>query len=182
MKKKYIFVIPPIVALVLFFFYYEHYQTGFIQKQQAIAAAAQKAREDQVNLENAQRKKAVDEALASQQRHKEEKAAKEAMLAKRQEDRQNALDAREKSISDLIKFRERVDRLTKDVATVKEQITKVEQDEDLLRAQVVFFQGYVKTAEAHDADLTTVLEKIQKADDARAAAKAAAAAAAAKKS
>ncbi|MGD1030948.1 MAG: hypothetical protein ABSA05_07385 [Opitutaceae bacterium] len=180
MKRKYIYFAPPIVALVLFIVFDQHFLTGYNQRQEEVAQAAQREKEETVRTQNEMRKKAVDEALASQKRHQDEKAAREAFLAKRQEDRQNAIDARDKSFSDLIKFRDRVEKLNKDVTNVKEQITKIQQDEDLLRAQVVFFQAYVQKAETNDASLTAVLEKIQKADDARAAA--AKAAAAAKKS
>ena len=177
MKKKYIYFAPPLVALVLFIAYYLHFRTGYDLEQEQVAVAAQRAKEETVRAQNEQRKKAVDEALASQEKHKADKAARDAFLAKRQEERQAALDAREKSLSDLIKFRDKAEKLRKDVATVKEEITKIQQDEELLKAQVVFFQAYVQKAEVNDKGLTAVLEKIQKADDARAAAIKAAAAA-----
>jgi ABC-type Na+ efflux pump permease subunit len=177
MKKKYIYFAPPLVALVLFIAYYLHFRTGYDQEQEQVAVAAQRAKEETVREQNAQRKKAVDEALASQAKHKADKEARDAFLVKRQEERQAALDAREKSLSDLIKFREKAEKLRKDVTTVKEEITKIQQDEELLKAQVVFFQAYVQKAEVNDKALTAVLEKIQKADDARAAAIKAAAAA-----
>jgi colicin import membrane protein len=174
--KKYIYFAPPIVLLALFIVYYLHFRTGYDLKLQEKAASEQREKEEKVRIENEQRKKAVDEALASQERHKKEKAEREAFLEKRREDRQAALDARDKSLSDRIKYRDKVEKLTKDVATVKDEVTKLEQDEELLRAQIVFFQAYVQKAEVNSNSLTAVLEKIQKADDARAAALKAAAA------
>ena len=180
MNKKYIYFAPPIVALVLFVAYYLHFRTGYDAQQEQVALAAQHDKEEAVRVQNEQRKKAVDEALASQERHRQDKKAREEFLAKRQEERQTSLDSRDKSFADLVKFRERVEKLTKDVATIKDEITKLEQDEDLLRAQALFFRAYVEKAQVNDKSLTAVLDKIQKADDAHIAAVKAAAAAAKK--
>jgi hypothetical protein len=180
MKKKYIYFAPPIVALALFVVYYMHFLTGYNLKQEQVVAAARKEKEETVRLQNEQRKKAVDEAVAASERHKKEKAEKDAIAAKRAEDMQNASQAREKALSDLIKYRERVAVLKKDVATIKEEIAKIEQEEGLYKGQATFLEDYVAKAQANSADLDKVLEKIKAADEAKAAAARAAAAAAKK--
>jgi hypothetical protein len=74
--------------------------------------------------------------------------------------------------------------LTKEVATTKEEIAKIEEDKKRLVDEVTFIKGFVKKVEGNAKGLTDVIERINAADAAAEAAArvaAAAAAAAAKK-
>jgi len=180
MKKKSLYILPPVVALVAFVAYYLHFREGYEQVIAEKAAAVEKSKQVEIQHQNAQRQKAIDEALVAQERHKKEKAEKEALKAKRADERQTAFQSREKSFQDRQKFRDDVEKLQKDVAVVKEEISKIKTDKQVLQNQKRFLNESVVKDEVNAKALAAVLDKIAAAD-AKAAADRAAALAAAKK-
>jgi len=164
MKKKSLYIIPPVVALVAFIAYYLHFREGYEQVLANKAAVAEKAKQDEIAHQNAQRQKAIDEALVAQERHKKEKAEKEALKAKRADERQAAYQAREKSFQDRQKFRDDVEKLQKDVALAKEEIAKLKTDKQVLENQKHYLVQTVAKAQEDAKSLSAVIQKINDAD------------------
>jgi len=164
MKKKSLYIIPPVVALVAFIAYYLHFRDGYEQVLANKAAVAEKAKQDEIAHQNAQRQKAIDEALVAQERHKKEKAEKEALKAKRADERQSAFQAREKSFQDRQKFRDDVEKLQKDVTIAKEEIAKLKTDKQVLENQKHFLSETVVKAQEDAKSLAAVIQKIADAD------------------
>lgn len=169
MKKSQVYIIVPLVALVCFVAYYLSFSREYDRKQMEKAAAIQKDKDDKLQEQNRMRLRAVQEALAQQERRKADKAAKDAAEQKKREDRQLAYQNRDKAQIGISKWRERYERLSKDVSDTKEQIAKINRDKDTLVEQKVFLNKLAEQTEVNVKSLTVVLEKIQKADDAMAA-------------
>jgi hypothetical protein len=182
MKKSYLYFIVPLVLLALFGVIYYQYASTYDARMEAMAKAQQKEREEKIQKDNESKKKAVEEALAAQDRRKKEKAEKLAREEKEREDRDRAVQARAKAKEDSRKLADTVIRLKKEVADNKKDIEEIEADKKRSSDEIAFLKEYVKKAQANRQSLTLVLEKIEAADRAaEAAAKAAAAAATQKK-
>ena len=181
-SRKYIYIIPPVIGLVAFVAFFWNWNQGYVKLLEERAAAAERVKEDELRAQNKLRERAIQEAIATQERRKRERLEKEAADRKRLEDRQSAYQVRDKAENDEIRLKEKVDRLAKEVETAKDQIAKIEFDMEDLRGEAVFLQQFTEKAQENVRSLTTVLDKIASADAAAAAAAKAAAAAAAKKS
>jgi len=169
MKKSQVYIIAPLVALVCFVAYYLNFSQDYDRKQAEKAATIQKAKDEQLQEQNRLRLRAVQEALAAQEKRKADKAAKEATEQKKREDRQAAYQTRDRAQIGIAKWRERYERLSKDVGDAKELIAHIERDKLTLIEQKVFLQKLTEQTELNARSLSTVLDKIQKADDAAAA-------------
>jgi len=181
MKKKnarFYFLIP-IVALAAFIPFEWHFSANYEQIQEQRAAQTRQDKIAKIAEQDRQRQKAIEEAVATQAKRAKEKKEREARLQKEKDDREAAMQARNKAINETSRLKDQLDHIQKDVATVKEDIAKIQADERKQRQESVFAQKYVLQAEANVKKLSQVLDQIAAAD---AAAEAASAAAAAKKS
>lgn len=178
MNKVYIFV--PLLALAGFSFYY----MGFAKEYEAIEIAkvedAKEARRQEMLQEAADRKRAIEEALALNEVRKAEREAKEAKELAEKEARFAAEQAREIAQSDRNKFLNQVKTLKDDIETVRKEIEEIEADKKVSTGEIAFLKTYVTAAQQNKTSLQAVLQRINEADAARAAAEAAAAAAAKK--
>jgi hypothetical protein len=182
MKKAYIYFLAPLVGLIAFGAVYWNFSAGYEQREADKAAAFKKSRNDKMLEEVRLREKAVKDAVVAQEKRKKERELKDAKDRKDKEDRENAIQARAKAFRDAEKLQKQAERLTKDIALVKEEITKIEDDKKRSSDEALFLKGFVKKVEGNAKALNDVLVKIEAADAAAAAAaKAAAAAAAAAK-
>ena len=182
MKKKYAYFLAPLVGLVIFSAIYWNFSKGIAARDAAHQAAVDQAKKEKADKQARDNAKAFAEAVATGERRKAERAAKDAKEKKDHDDRQAAVEARDKANRDQIKLAQQVDRLEKDIQTEKDAITKLEGDKKKSTDEQAFLVAYVKQAEDNARMLSQVLDKIAAADAARAAADAAAAAAAAHKS
>ncbi len=184
MKKAQPYLLVPLIGMIAFGAIYWNFNAGDEQRQAAKAAEFKKLRNDKL-LEDARlREKAVKDAISSQEKRKAEKEVKDTRDRKDKEERENASQARNKAFRDSEKLQKQVERLTKEVATTKDEIAKIEEDKKRLVDEVTFIKGFVKKVEGNAKGLTDVIERINAADAAAEAAArvaAAAAAAAAKK-
>lgn len=180
MKKVY--VIFPALAMLIFFGFWWNFSDKFEAKKAAIVAAQKIEKQQKLEQDARDREKAIMDALASQAVRKAEREANEAKKQKDREDRQTAKEESLKAFRDKEKLGRQVERLTADVTSEKEAISKQESKKNFLVAEKNFLKAYVNKAEANQADLTRVIQKIIAADDARAKAEAAAAASAKKNS
>jgi colicin import membrane protein len=180
MKKAY-FVVP-LIGLIIFGAIYWNFQSKYEARVATEKAAKEQQRQEKIKQEVDARRKAVEDAVALQEQRKKEKAQKEAQDAAEKEARLALNDAREKSFRDKDRAAKQVERLTKDIATEKDAIAKIEKEKEESQKEQAFLRTYVKQAEANQKSLEEVLNKIADADKAAASAAAAAAAAAKAKS
>lgn len=178
MKKKYAYFLAPLVGLIIFGAVYWNFSKGLTARETARIAAEKKKKDDKLAQQAKDNEKAIREAVASQERRKAERAAKDAKDKADKDARAAAVEAQDKANRDQLKFAQQVERLEKDVQTEKDTITKLEGDKKKFTEEQAFLRIYVKQAEDNVRSLTQILDKIAAADAARAAADAAAAAAA----
>jgi hypothetical protein len=176
MKKTYVYFLVPILGLVAFAAVYWNFSQGYEARLAEKQRIIRQQKEDKLKVEAKNREKAIQDALAAQERRKAEKAAKEAKEQKDQEERQAAVEARNKAERDQQKLSNQVERLQKEVKVEQEAIAKIEEDRKRAQEEQTFLKEYVRQAQANTKSLSEVLDKIVAADAARAAADALAAA------
>ena len=164
MKKKHVYVIAPLIGLIIFAAFYWNFRAGYDRHQEEIAIKARHDREEAIRQQNRTREKAVQMALKEQEQRKVDREKREAEEAKRRDDRAAAYQARDQAAIVAQQNHDKADRLEKDVATTKEQIAKIRQDEKFLRADLANIEEYVRRAQANVQGLTGVTDKIAKAD------------------
>ena len=182
MKKNYVYFLAPLIGLVVFGAIYWNFSKGIAARETKRVAMEKQKKEDKLREQAKRNEQAIREAVASQERRKAERLAKEAKEKKDHDDRQAAVEARDKANRDQEKLAKQVTRLETEVQTEKDAIAKFETDKKKLNDEQVFLRIYVKQAEDNVKSLTQILDKIAAADVARAAADAAAAAASKKNS
>jgi colicin import membrane protein len=131
------------------------------------------------------RERAVQEAVALQEKRRAEKKARDEREAVAKEDRDKARQARDKAGKDSDKLEAQIRRIQKEIDQEKTGLTEAKAERKRHGDEETFLKEYVKKAETNVNNLKGVLERIAAADkaaaDAARAAAAAAAAAAAKK-
>lgn len=178
LKKNHVYFLAPIVALIVFGAIYWNFASGYEAREVARAKADRDRKEEKLRLEAKNREKAIQEAVAAQERRKKEKEAKEAKEQADRDARQAAVEARDRAHADQLKFERQVDRLTKEITTEKDAIAKLEDEKRKSIDEEAFLKTFVSEAQTNVKNLSGILDKIAAADAARAAADAAAAAAA----
>jgi len=165
-----IYYIGPIAALLVFAAYTWHFDQEFDQKEAAKAAAVRTAREAKLKSEAEARKKAMDDAVASQARMKKERLDKEAEEQRKKEARQAAIDARDRSYREQEKLARQVDRIKKDIRVEEEAIAKLDGSIKYEQGEKAFETEFITKAQQNVAALVDILSKIDAAEAARAAA------------
>jgi hypothetical protein len=179
-KKTSVYIFFPVLLLVLFSAYYWNFSSSYDQKVAAKAAEVKRVHDEKVAEDNRLRLKAINDALVVQEHRKEERKAKAERIKKEKEDMANAVVARDHARSEANRFREKYDRLVKDVQTEKDEIERITHDKGELQTQLDFLKILTAKAEGNVQSLATVLNQVAASDAAYAAAAKAAAAAAAK--
>ncbi len=182
MKKKYAYFLAPLVGLVIFSAIYWNFSKGIAARDAAHQAAIDQAKKEKLEKQAKDNAKAFADAVATGERRKAERAAKDAKDKADKDARAAAVEARDKANRDQNKLAQQVERLEKDVQAEKDAIAKLEAEKKKSIDEQAFLIAYVKQAEDNARVLSQVLDKIAAADAARAAADAAAAAAAKKSS
>jgi hypothetical protein len=176
-KKTSVYIFFPAILLVIFAAYYWNFSTGFEEKVAAKERAQKAEREAKKLEEDRLRLKAINDANAVSEKRKAERQAKAERLKREQDEQANMVVARDHARSEANRFREKDERLQKDVQTEKEEIDRIQHDKQELQAKLDFQKLLADKVEANVQSLTTVLNQIAAADKAfEAAAKAAAAA------
>ncbi len=179
MKKKtsLLYFAVPIVAVLVFIPFFWRFNATYDAREAARAEVIHQGKIAQIAEQDRLRQKAIDDSLVTQARRQKEKKERDDRLQKERDDRESALQARNKANNDSVGLKNRIDRVTKEVETVKADIAKLEADEEKQRQEESAARQYVVLAEANVKNLSQVLDRIKAADDAAdAAAKAAAAA------
>ena len=177
MKKSYLYFIVPLILTAIFGVYYWRYASVYEDRIAKIEAEHKAELEKKRQDEAKAREKAIADAQAQTEKRKKEKAEKEARDAQEREERERAAQERNKAHEESRKFADRVKALQKEVVENKAEIAKIQESQKTLVDEEKFLRDYVKQADAVTQGLTTVIEKIDAADKARADAERAAAAA-----
>jgi len=166
MNKAYFLI--PLIAVILFSGYYWSFKTSYEKKLEDQVLVEKQKNVERLKVEAENRKKAIAMAVEADAKRKEERAAKEAKDKKEKEDRLAAADARGKAMQQQNRLETQARRLADQVATLKEEITKIEEQKKSATAEQDFLNVYVKQAEANVVGLTAVLDKIEAANKAAA--------------
>ena len=177
MKKKYAYIVVPLILLVIFSAVYWNFSKGLAAREAKRVAEAEQKKKDKLRDQAQKNEQAIREALASQEKRKAERAAKDAKDKKDHDDRQAAVEARDKANRDQLKLNQQVERLENEIKAEKDAIAKLQIEKKKAADEQAFLVGYVKQADENARLLSQVLDKIATADAARAAADAADAAA-----
>jgi colicin import membrane protein len=176
MKKTYVYFLVPILGLVAFAAVYWNFNRTYEAKLADRQRVIREQKEEKLRLEAKSREKAIQDALAAQEKRKAEKAAKEAKDQKDQEERQAAIEASRKADRDQQKLSLQVKSLQEQIKTEKDAIAKIQEEQKLAIEEQAFLKNYVKQAQSNQKSLNEVIDKIVAADAAKAAADALAAA------
>jgi len=180
MNKAYFLV--PLIALVLFSGYYWSFKTSYEKSLDQKVQEEKQKHIEQLKVEAKNREKAIQMAVEADKKRKEERAAKDAKDQAEKEARQASADARSKALREQGRLENEARHLAEQVATVKEEIGKIEELKKSAITEQNFLNVYVKQAQANVDSLKAVLDKIEAADVAAAKYAKDQAAAAAKKS
>ncbi|HZZ18959.1 MAG TPA: hypothetical protein VFE25_06295 [Opitutaceae bacterium] len=181
MKKNKLYFIIPVVALIAFAAYYWNFSSQYEAVEAGKAAAIKQAKNEKLEAEAKAREAAIKDAVEAQKVRKAERLARDAKTQQEKDDRENARLGAEKADQEAQKLIRQNDKLEKDVAATKDEISKIQTEEKRSQEELVFVKQYITTAKDNQVKLADVLTKIQEADAATARAAAAAAAAAAAK-
>jgi predicted RNase H-like nuclease (RuvC/YqgF family) len=180
MKKSYLYFLIPLVGLIVFGAYYWKFISEYDAKQEAKVQAVKHIKEQELLAQAHLREKAIKDAIAQQEARKEERRVREEHDRKQREDRENAIQARNKVGTEAEKLQRQTERLAREIKTAKEEIEKIELQKQRALTEQGFLKTYVAKAQENTKRLSQVLDRIAAADDAAARAAAAAAAAAKK--
>jgi hypothetical protein len=170
LKSNIAYVIFPLLALALFTPYYLHFSSHFDEMKQQEADRERQARADKIEADNKLKAKAIEEANIAADQRKKDRERKEEEKAREEEEEENLMQARDHARQDVFRAHDKVGQLTRDVATIQDEIKKVEDDEARLRQERGFLVDYVSKTEQNRQSLSAVLDKIAAADAAARAA------------
>jgi colicin import membrane protein len=166
MKKAYLYFLLPLVGLALFGAVYYQFSRTYEQKAEAREAAVRAKRDAQVEEENRNRTKAMEEAIAAKKKRDAEKEVRLAREAKDKEDRELAEQNLRKARADADKLEAQAKRIAGEIELAKKELQKTEEDKAKLVNEEAFLKDYVKQVVSNRANLQAVVEKIDAADKA----------------
>lgn len=163
MNKAYFLV--PLIAMLAFGGYWWSFRKEYNAKKEAQQIAEVRAREEKAAKDKMMREQAVKDAIAANEKRKAEKAAKEAKEKQDKEAREAAIENRNKARAEQFKLASQAERVEKEVRTIKDEITKIDEGTKRYKAEQDFLKDYVKKAEVNVKSLQSVAEKVEKADN-----------------
>jgi hypothetical protein len=167
--------IAPFAALLVFAGIFINFKSGYAAREKAVQEHVQAEKQLKLQAEVQARRKLVDDALRLQAQRKKEREAKEVAEKARKDERQAALDTRDKAFREQEKLAKQVDNLKKELIAEQAPLAKTEMDRKDAVAEQEFLKTYIEKAKANVQALADVLTKIAAAEQARQAAEAAAA-------
>lgn len=161
-----VYLLFPVIALLLFGGYWWQYSTAYEKRLEEQKVAEVRKREKKAEEDAANREKAIKEAVAASEKRKKEREEKLAKEKAEKEARELAIENRNKARSEQYKLNSQYDRLAKDVAAIKEEVGKLEDQIKNKKAEQDFLKVYVQKAEANVKYLGSISEKVEKSSDA----------------
>jgi hypothetical protein len=169
-KKTYAYFLVPIIGLGIFIFFYRNFSAEYDLKEAQAAQVIRAEKAAKIEKENQDRLAAVAAAKEDIAKRQAERDRRDAEEARKADFRRTQYQARDKALRESNDFRERAEKLQKDVDDVKDAIHKIQEDEAVLTREKQDVEEVTQKAEANRRALAAVLEKIDAADKAAKAA------------
>lgn len=176
-----VYIIFPLLGILIFGGFYMSFDKSYAEKLVAIKTKAENEKKDKALKLVKDRDVAIKAAIEATAQRAKERKEREAIEEAKKVARQEAEDRRQRTHEDVLKFRDQVARLKRDLVEVKEVSAKIAMEKKAHADELGFLKTYVKQAESNVKYYYDLLDKVTAAEKAAADA-AAAAAAAAKKS
>jgi len=173
MKKLY--VVLPVIGVLVFGAFFWRFNADFEAREVAKKEAVRKEHDAKVLADLEAKKKAIEEAIALQEKRKVEKADREKRAEEEKQTQLDLKDASDRARDDRDRVLRQVDRLKTEISVEDSALKKLASDKENLVAEDEFLLKYVKLAEANQKSLEDILAKIDSVDKAAAAAAAQAA-------
>jgi hypothetical protein len=162
MKKLY--VIVPIIGVLIFGAFFWNFNSQIEARETAKKEAQRIERETKQRADLEAKKKAIEEAIALQEKRKVEKAEREKRAEEEKQVQLDLKDASDRARDERDRVLRQVDRLRSEIKVEEDGLKKIAADKANLIADDEFLLKYVKLAEANKASLEEILTKIEKVD------------------
>lgn len=159
--KKY--VIFPALGVAIFAIFFWRFNADFDSREKQQAEAKRVELENKRKAEFELKKKAVEEAIAIQEKRKVEKAEREKREADEKQLQLDLKDAADRARDDKDRVLRQVDKLKTEIEFENAALKKLAAEKANLVAEDEFLQKYVKVAEDNQKNLEAVLAKIEEA-------------------
>jgi hypothetical protein len=166
MKKFY--VLFPAIGVVIFAFFFWRFNADFDSNEKAKADIKRVELEAKRKAEFEIKKKAVEDAIALQEKRKVEKAEREKRDQEEKQLQIDLKDASDKARDEKDRVLRQVDRLKTEITVEETALKKLATERANLVAEDEFLLKYVTLAEGNRKSLEDVLTKIEAADKAAA--------------
>jgi len=164
--KKY--VLFPAIGVVIFALFFWRFNADFDANEKAKADVRRVELENKRKAEFELKKKAVEEAIALQEKRKLEKAEREKRDSEEKQLQLDLKDASDKARDERDRVLRQVDRLKTEIAVEDAGLKKLATEKNNLVAEDEFLQKYVKAAEENQKSLEALMTKVEQVDKAAA--------------
>jgi preprotein translocase subunit SecF len=164
MKKYY--VIFPAIGCVIFAFFFWRFNAEFDANEKAKADIKRNERESKLKADFEAKRKALEEAIALQEKRKVDKAEREKKEAEEKQAQLDLTDSADKAREERDRILRQVTSLQSELRVEEAGIKKIATEKANLLTEDEFLLKYVKMAEANQKSLEQVMTKIQAADKA----------------
>jgi len=162
MKKLY-FVLP-VIGVLIFGAFFWRFNAEFEGREAAKKDAQRVEREAKIRSDLEAKKKAIEDAIALQEKRKIEKAEREKRAEEEKQAQLDLKDASDRARDDRDRVLRQVDRLKTEIGVEESALKKLASDKANLIADDEYLLTYVKLAEGNQKSLEEILTKIEKVD------------------
>jgi len=166
MKKFY--VIFPVIGVIIFAFFFWRFNADFEAREHAKTEEVRLARVTKQQADFEAKRKAVEAAIANQEKRKQEKAERETREAAEKQVQLDLNDQADRARTELDRVVRQVDRLKIEISVEDEALKRLNLDKSTLVAEDEFLKQYVKAAEDNQKSLEKLLTKVEAVDKAAA--------------
>jgi len=163
MKK--IYVIFPVIGVLIFGAFFWSFNSEIEGREAAKKEAQRIERETKQRADLEAKKKAIEEAIALQEKRKVEKAEREKRAEEEKQVQLDLKDASDRARDERDRVLRQVDHLKTEIDVEVATIKKIADEKANLILENDYLLNYVKLAEGNKATLEEVLTKIKKVDD-----------------
>ena len=164
--KKY--VLFPAIGVVIFAVFFWRFNADFDANEKGRAEIKRVELENKRKAEFEIKKKAVEEAIALQEKRKVEKADREKHDSEEKQLQLDLKDASDKARDEMNRVGRQADRLKTEIDVEDAGLKKLTTEKSNLVAEDEFLQKYVKAAEENQKKLEALMTQIEKVDKAAA--------------
>jgi hypothetical protein len=162
MKKLY--VIFPLIGVLVFGAFFWNFNSEIESREAAKKEAQRVEREGKQRADLEAKRKAIEEAIALQEKRKVEKADRQKRDEEEKQMQLDLKDASDRARDERDRVLRRVDQLKTEIGFEVATIKKIAEEKANLALEDQYLLNYVKLAEGNKATLEEVLTKIEKVD------------------